>query len=385
MTVSGPEIIVATILREEGRTGVHTHVRQLQDLLSERGTPITLITPSAWHPLLAAGVFAANAVVRRCSGSAAVAWYLYWHGLFLRHGLRRRLARTSACVVYAQSPTAARAALRARTGPHQRVVLAVHFMTSSADEFTTEHLPRDGRVFRWIRRAEQEIIPRADGIVFMSQSARDALLGWLRAARSVPSAVITNFVSSPVVMPDLGPQGDLVTIGALRPLKNHRFLLEVLAEASRAGRPMTLDVFGDGVHRRELAELARSLGVHEQVRWRGFRTDARDYLPGYKIYVHASLSEVMPLAIIEAMAAGLPVIAGDVGGISEIAGDSLAVRFWPLDDPAKAAAVLTELMDREPARLEAARAAETRFRENFEAHVVGARLLEFLYAGSGQP
>ena len=93
---------------------------------------------------------------------------------------------------------------------------------------------------------------------------------------------------------------------------------------------MSLDVFGDGVLRKELMELARSLGVDEQVRWRGFRADARDFLPGYKLYVHASLSEVMPLAIIEAMAAGLPVIAGNVGGISEIADDGLAVRFWPL-------------------------------------------------------
>jgi glycosyltransferase involved in cell wall biosynthesis len=371
-------LIIATILREEGGTGVHTHVRQLQHYLAERDMTATLITPFSWKRLLAPPVFGVSSALRRCSGSATVAWYLYWHEVFLRNGLRRRLAEVGECVVYAQSPTAARAALQARRGPHQRVVMAVHFTTSYADEFTSDYIKRDGTVFRKIRRAEQETIPLVDGIVYVSNSSRNALLAWLPEADSVPSAVISNFVAFTPPARLQEPCGDLVTIGALRPLKNQRFLLEVLAEARKSGRSITLDVYGDGPFRKELLQLTNSLGLEQQIRWQGFRRDARDFLSGYKVYVHASHSEAMPLAIIEAMAAGLPVIAGDVGGISEIGDDGLGVRFWPLDDPAKAAAILIELLDSEPARLKAASAAAARFRCNFDAHIVGAQLLSFL-------
>jgi glycosyltransferase involved in cell wall biosynthesis len=371
-------VIIATILRAEGVTGVHTHVRQLQRYLAQHGTPATLVTPSSRRRLIAAAIFAMNGAIKRCSGSAAVAWYLYWHEVFLRGALRRRLSGAGQCVVYAQSPAAARAALRARRGPHHRVVLAVHFTTSSADEFATDYIRRGGRVFRAIRKVERETIPRVDGIVYVSNAVRHALLAWLPEAAAVPSTVINNFVAPSPPAPSVEPRADLVSIGALRPLKNHRFLLEVLLEAKRQGRPVTLDVFGDGPSRRELERLTRSLGLEGQVRWCGFRRDVRDLMPGYRIYVHASYSEALPLAVVEALAAGLPIVAGDVGGISEMGKNGLELRFWPLDDPGKAAAIMLELLDHEPLRLKAASAAAARFKSDFDANVVGARLLSFL-------
>ena len=125
-------------------------------------------------------------------------------------------------------------------------------------------------------------------------------------------------------------------------------------------------------------QQASSLGLEEQVRFRGFRSDVRDFLPGYRVYVHASYSESLPLAIIEAMAAGLPIVAGNIGGISELCDDGVEARFWPLDDSAQAAAMLTDLLDCEPARLKAARAARERFRRDFDADVVGPELRSFL-------
>jgi glycosyltransferase involved in cell wall biosynthesis len=375
-------LIIATILREEGVTGVHTHVRQLQRYLAKQDMAAALVTPSSRRRLMAAPVFGVSSVLRWCSGSATVVWYLYWHEAFLRNALRRRLAEVGECVVYAQSPTAARAALRARYGPHQRVVMAVHFMTSYADEFAADYIKKDGKVFQAIRQFERETIPLVDGIVYVSNAVRSALLAWLPEAVSAPSAVINNFVASSSSSPCQEPCGDLVSIGALRPLKNHRFLLEILSEVKRTGRSITLDVFGDGPSRKELEQLTRSLGLENQVRWRGFRQDVRKLMSGYKIYVHTSYSEAHPLAIVEAMAAGLPIIAGDVGGISEMGDNGLEIRFWPLDDPAKAAAVLLELLDCEPLRLKAASAAASRFKRDFDADVVGARLLAFLLGGT---
>lgn len=373
-------LIIATTLRKEGNTGVHAHVRQLRRYLEECGTAATLVTPFSWSRPLTVPVFGLRRLaLERCNRSAGVAWYRYWHEVFLRNALRRRLAEAGDCVIYAQGPLEARAALRARRGSHQRVVMAVHFRISQADEYAdSREIRRDGRVFRAIRQVDREVIPRVDGLVYVSRWGRDALLSWLPGAAAVPSAVIGNFVAPLPPGPGQESLGDLVTTGRLERAKNHRFLLEVLAEAKRAGRSLTLDVFGNGPCRKDLLRQAHSLGLEEQVRFRGFRSDVRHFLPGYRVYVHASYSESLPLAIIEAMAAGLPIVAGNTGGISELCDDGVEARFWSLDDPAQAAATLIGLLDSEPARLMAASAARARFRRDFDADVVGPQLWSFL-------
>jgi len=194
----------------------------------------------------------------------------------------------------------------------------------------------------------------------------------------VPSAIIDNFVAPLEAKPLPKPVGDLVTVGNLEAVKNHRFLLQVLAEAKRAGRVYTLDVFGEGVLQEDLQQLTRSLGLEELVRLRGFRRDVRDLLPGYRAYVHASYSESSSLAIIEAMAAGLPIVAGSIGPLPELFDEGAEGRFWPLDDPARAAGLLMDLMDDETVRSRAAAAALARFRRDFDAEVIAPRLLSFL-------
>jgi len=377
MASEADQVIIATILRAEGSTGVQTHVQQLLRYLGESGT--TLLTPFSWGGMLTTPVFGFRLALKRCSGSASVTWYRYWHEVFLRNALRKHLAEAGDCVVYAQCPLSARAALRARRGPHQRVVMAVHFRVSQADEWVNmEQIKRDGKVFRAIRQDEREVIPQVDGLVYVSRWARDALLSWLPEAATVPHAVIGNFVKPLPHRPDQEPVGDLVTIGHLEQVKNHRYMLDVLAAAKRAGRSYTLDIFGEGPLRKDLVQKAHSLGVEDQVRLRGFRRDVRDFLPRYRAYVHTSYSESSSLAIMEAMSAGLPIVAGNIGPISELCDDGVEARFWPLDDPSRAAAVLMDLLDSEPARLKAASAASERFRRDFDAEIIAPRLRSFL-------
>jgi glycosyltransferase involved in cell wall biosynthesis len=375
-------IVIATALREEGITGVHTHVRQLRRYLAGQGTPATLLTPFSWGGRLNVPVFGLRLVLHRISRPAGVAWYRYWHEVFLHRALRRHLATAGPCVIYAQGPPEARAALRARRGPHQRVVLAVHFRTSQADEWADKHdITRGGAVFRAIRRTERRVLPRVDGLVYVSGWARRAVLGWLPEARPVPSAVIGNFVAPLEPEPHPEPQADLVTTGNLDLVKNHRFLLNVLAQARRRGQKLTLDIYGQGPCRRDLEQQIQQLELDQQVRLRGFRADLREFLPGYRAYVHASYSESSSLAIMEAMAAGLPVVAGDIGPLSELCDEGVEGRFWPLDDPARAAQVLLGLLDSEPERVAAGRAARDRFRRDFDATVMGPRLVSFLVSG----
>ena len=375
-----PPLIIATALREEGITGVHTHVRQLRRYLDGCGVTPTLVTPFSWGwPLTSPVLGFRHLVLEQCSRSASIVWYRHWHEALLRNALRRRLARADDCVVYAQGPPEARAAMRARRGPHQRVVMAVHFRISQADEWADkDQIKRDGRVFGAIRQLERKVIPQVDGLVYVSRWARDALLSWLPEAEGVPSAVIGNFVAPLHPEPRQEPLGDLVTTGNLDIVKNHRFLLEVLAEARKAGRSLTLDVFGEGPCWKDLLRQAHSLGLAERVRFRGFRPDVRDFLPRYRAYVHASYSESSSLAIIEAMSAGLPIVAGNIGPISELCSNGVEARFWPLNDPAQAAATLISLLDSETTRSTAASAARERFRREFDADILAPRLLSFL-------
>src|SRR5215472_3553545 len=171
-------VVVATILRGDGITGVDTHIRQVRRYLDESGTACTLVTPFSWGRLLTYPVFGLRTlVVQRFSRSASVAWYLHWHEVFLRRALRRRLAEVGDCVVYAQDTRAARAALRTRRGPHQRVVMAVHLRISNADEWADKkEIKRGGSVFRAIRRLERQVFPQVDGLVYVSRWGQNALL-----------------------------------------------------------------------------------------------------------------------------------------------------------------------------------------------------------------
>jgi glycosyltransferase involved in cell wall biosynthesis len=379
-------LIIASMLREEGITGVHTHVRQLRQYLGGVGVDAPVVTPFSWSRALAAPVFGLRRVVERGSRAAGVVWYRYWHEVFLYHALRRRLAGIGDCVVYAQDPPAARAALRARQGQHQRVVLAVHFRISQSDEWADkEQITRGGTVFRRIRRTEREVIPRVDGIVYVSRWAREALLGWFPGAALVPATVIFNFVAA--FDPPSGatePLGDLVTVGNLDVVKNHRYLLDVLAAIREAGQVVTLDIFGEGPLHDDLVRQITLLGLDDQVRLRGFRSDVRNLLPGYRACVHVSYSESSSLAIIEAMAAGLPIVAGNIGPIAELFDDGIEGRYWPLDDPVRAAATLMGLLGSEPDRLKAGACASERFRRDFDAALVAPRLYGFLLEATDQ-
>jgi glycosyltransferase involved in cell wall biosynthesis len=165
----------------------------------------------------------------------------------------------------------------------------------------------------------------------------------------------------------------LVSVGSLQIHKNHRYLLEVLAEANRRGSRFTLDLIGDGPLRHDLESLSRRLGVSSQVRFWGCRSDVRDILPGHRLYVHSAISEVLPMAIIEALAAGLPVLAGFSGGIPEILCTGAGV-VWPLTDPAAAAARLIELLEDGDRLAAVAAAAVEVFHRRFDAAVAGDQL-----------
>jgi glycosyltransferase involved in cell wall biosynthesis len=101
------------------------------------------------------------------------------------------------------------------------------------------------------------------------------------------------------------------TVAALRPEKNISRLLRGFATL-KAGR---LVIVGDGPERPALEALAATLGVSQRVHFAGHHQDTAPFCAGFDIFALSSDTEQMPLSVIEAMAAGLPVVATDVGDV----------------------------------------------------------------------
>jgi glycosyltransferase involved in cell wall biosynthesis len=120
-----------------------------------------------------------------------------------------------------------------------------------------------------------------------------------------------------------GPRagGPAVYVGRLSPEKDVPSLLRAIAFVVAQAPAFRLQIAGDGPCRAELISLARSLGVAENVEFLGEIKDIPTLLRQASLLVLPSLTEGMPLTILEAMACGLPVIATRVGGIPEAVAD----------------------------------------------------------------
>jgi glycosyltransferase involved in cell wall biosynthesis len=258
--------------------------------------------------------------------------------------------------------------------------MAVHFNESQADEWAEKGKIRlGGAYFEAIRAMEAEVLPRLDGLVFVSRFMRDRLFERIPALRATPHTVVPNFCSDVVTSPMRSPPpADLITIGTLEPRKNQGFLLRVLAQAASLGYQYSLDILGDGPDRDRLQRLARELGVEEQIRFHGYPPNAAQHLPGHRAYVHAATIENCPITLIEALSCGLPVFAPAVGGIPELIDDQIQGFHWPLDSPRVAAQQLIDCLENEPRHTRMAAAALERYKAELSAERLAGRLAGFL-------
>ncbi len=138
-------------------------------------------------------------------------------------------------------------------------------------------------------------------------------------------------------------------------MKGHPDLLRAFARVAAAEPAARLVLVGDGPSRPEIAALARELRVADRVRFLGQRDDVPALLPAFAAVALPSRGEGLPRALVEAMAAGVPVVGADVGGIPELLRGGAGLLHAPGDAEALAAALLRVL--REPGLAESLRAA----------------------------
>jgi len=166
---------------------------------------------------------------------------------------------------------------------------------------------------------------------------------------------------------------NIVVVGNLRWLKGHDVLIDAAVEILRRAPDARFELIGEGPERQALTALAANRGIAHAIRFAGHSDDVPGRLADADLFVLPSRTESFPNAILEAMAAGLPVVASAVGGILELIEDGRTGWLVPPGDaPALASRVLHAMAEPEAAATigEAARA-DALARFSFDRMVAG--------------
>lgn len=160
-------------------------------------------------------------------------------------------------------------------------------------------------------------------------------------------------------------QAAIISVGRLSPEKDYGTLLAAVGElAGREDAPCLLLV-GDGPERSKLEQKARELGLGQAVRFLGARGDVPRLLAASDLFALSSLSEGVSMALLEAMAAKLPVVATNVGGNPEVVLPGDTGLLVPPADPQALARGLAQILD-DPTQAQAmGRAGAARVQERF--------------------
>ncbi|MDP1846716.1 MAG: glycosyltransferase family 4 protein [Solirubrobacteraceae bacterium] len=237
------------------------------------------------------------------------------------------------------------------------------------------------RLDRWAGRRFDHVSAISDAVHAFLTDAHGyppSRLGRIRLGWSGEPAPRTPAASRPPTV---------VCVAALRREKGHDTLLAAFAQVRAAIPDARLVLVGDGPHRPQVEAMVRAAGLSDAVRLTGRATQIWPHLADADVFALASPSEALGIAIMEAMAAGLPVVATDVGGIPELVTPGVTGELFAVRDHAALAGRLIDLLG-SPQRLRAMSAAALqaaaamRMQDSVEEYF---RLYERLLAGgSGQ-
>jgi L-malate glycosyltransferase len=198
----------------------------------------------------------------------------------------------------------------------------------------------------------------ADRLLVNSDAIRGRIINQ-RIAHPRKITVIRNGVASgaapraearSVIRRELAIDDNVVLVGMvarLDPIKGHRFFIEAASEVLRGHPDTHFVLIGDGPLRSEIGERLEKAQLSDRVHLLGDRSDAARLISGLDLLVLSSLHEGLPNAVLEAMAAGVPVVATAVGGTKELITDGeTGFLAPPADSGALARQINLALMNR---------------------------------------
>jgi glycosyltransferase involved in cell wall biosynthesis len=346
--------------------GAERHVVDLAMALHRKGHEVEVacsVSGGLSEPLEAAGVPVWPLTRRLVKRRVSVAY---------ARGIRRLLRERRFDLVHAHIFASAVAAAIATLGKEAPLVITEHTEASWQTW-------RTRRVSRWAHRRAKRVIAVSTPIE-RRLIERDGVPPHL--VTRIPNAVIPASDEPPDpagALPDGWVEGPLVGVVArLQPEKGVANFLKAAARVSEISPRARFLVVGDGPLREELLNLVEHLGISERVRFLGYRTDSRALMGLMDLLVVPSLTEGSPLIVLEAMAAGVPVVASAVGGIPDQVRHGREGILVPPDDPDALGDALGALL-RDPAYARRLGEAGRRRTENEFSHETLVRRIEAVY------
>lgn len=333
---------IALVIYSMSHGGAERVMKLMADAWAEEGHQLTLITLAARH----SDFFVVDERVRRVGLDllrdspgplSALA-----HNLGRVWALRRALKEANPQVIISFGDATNVLAILAAPGLGAPVVVCEH---------TDPHHHQIGRLWSALRRLTY---PHAQAVVGVSPAAADFVR---RFVKNRPVLVIPNPILEPPAPPTgqplrpwpLGPT--LMSMGRLHPAKGFDILLEAFALCAPAFPDWRLVILGEGPERRALETQALKLGVAQRLHLPGQVADPPPLLRQAQLYAMPSRYEGFPMALCEAMSAGLAVIASDCSeGVRQIVRPGVDGLLVPPEDPQALAQALLWLMGSETER-----------------------------------
>ena len=188
----------------------------------------------------------------------------------------------------------------------------------------TRHGPAPSSRGAYQERYSRAVMPLTDRVVFVCEDSRRYLEK--RGLASSKSTVIVNRNRArrfsrerPAAPMSASPRVRFGAVGRMVPVKAHSILIDAFVELNGKLPDAELRIVGGGPLENDLKERARKAGLNSRIRIEGLNPSIADVLRELDIFVMSSISEGLPLVILEAMAAGLPVVSTRVGGVREVA------------------------------------------------------------------
>jgi glycosyltransferase involved in cell wall biosynthesis len=228
-------------------------------------------------------------------------------------------------------------------------------------------------------RLERALMNSTDLFLFESAFARDTYQRTIGTPSGLVRCVFNGVTADefdPVVRAD--DATDIVYVGEFRHIKGADLLIDAVARLHADGKRVTLTLAGDGEELKTLKAQIQRLGLGQAVRFIG-HVKARYGFSKGKVLVVPSRGDSMPYVVIEAAAAGIPMVAANVGGIPEIFGSHRDGLFAPNSAGAMADAIESALDDPDTAQ-----ARTKSLRERVLMHFSQKAMVEGVLAGYGQ-
>lgn len=320
--------VAHVISTPDGIGGAENVVRALVRGGLERGDEVRLLNPFAQashrEGSIAEGLPAGLYEPKACSR--------IWQLPALHRWLSERLLQYAPQMVHTHLFHAQVAVASVRRGSDKR--LLTHHHGSLVHE--------TGRAYE--KKLDRITGVRFDRIVAVSDAVREFLVDGYGYSPSQIGVIRNGWEGTPSLQTAREPNGSILCVANFGAQKGHEVLITAFAAVAREVADARLVLVGDGELMPRIRSLVETKGLTERVKFTGRVDDVWPYLASASLFVLPSLYESLGIAVLEAMAAGLPVVGSRVGGVPELVRDGVTGVLVPPNDPGTLADAIVGLL-----------------------------------------